>query len=460
MEKALKKGKHIIIILSPDYLNSRSTQSRWTTIFRRDIAGKQAILLPILVRECGDELKKPLESLVYIDLVETNELTARERLLAGVRFERSKPTTRPTFPFTKKLATDGGTSSISNKPSPSFTLTVDPDTVFIQHIVSQVETALSKRYPSIVDPNTALAQQMVSQIEVAYTHRDWPDIIRKTEYLARQTPESVPSKIYQMQGRAFREQGEMRLARQAFDKALVLASDQDQRLLLLDDCIAVLALMHQWSEMLRYTKEALQLAPNEPKWLALQQQAQAQLRRSEETIGADNNILKRNNIIALSLTEMEEQLDKSEQPTIALPLPTSQYTSLSYRDPSIKPNLTGGTQMSIELDALQVSEFLRSLRKEIINHQEFRQVYGDTGSIGQEIMDLAAALTTNYQRLSEARRKLALYPGRRQYQDEVDTYLQGLSATNDAIEMIWLQFRANTLRRTESLIIQIEEETP
>lgn len=120
----------------------------------------------------------------------------------------------------------------------------------------------------------------------------------------------------------------------------------------------------------------------------------------------------------------------------------------------------GGTPMTIEQDALQVAEFLRSLREQIIAHPAFGRIYGDVRHVDQEVIRLASALATNYQRLQEARHNLALYPGRRQYQDDVDIHLQGLSTTTLEIEKLWRQFRADAQTGTESLIIQVEQKAP
>jgi hypothetical protein len=116
--------------------------------------------------------------------------------------------------------------------------------------------------------------------------------------------------------------------------------------------------------------------------------------------------------------------------------------------------------MTIEQDALEVSAFLRSLREQIITHPEFGRIYADIGTVDQEVTRLASALETNYQRLQEARQNLALFPGRRQYQDDVDTYLQGLSTTALSVDKLWRQFRADALTGAESLIIRVEQEAP
>jgi len=137
------------------------------------------------------------------------------------------------------------------------------------------------------------------------------------------------------------------------------------------------------------------------------------------------------------------------------------YDFFSLHGPQINSmRFTGGTLMTIEQDALQVAEFLRSLREQIIAHPEFGRIYGEVGRVDQEVTRLATALQTNYERLQEARRNLALYPGRRQYQDDVDTHLQGLSTTTLEIEKLWRQFRADALTGTESLIIQVEQKAP
>jgi hypothetical protein len=83
----------------------------------------------------------------------------------------------------------------------------------------------------------------------------------------------------------------------------------------------------------------------------------------------------------------------------------------------------------------------------------------DMGRIDQTVARLATALATNFERLEEARVNQMLYPNRRRYQEEVDDYLQGLSAAEFQIEDMWRQFRTNTLTRTTSLIDRVEEET-
>ena len=98
MHKASKDSKRTIAVLSPDYLKATFTQPEWAAAFRQDPKGEKGTLLPILVRECRKELKGLLGPIAYIDLVGTDEATAQQRLLDGVRDQPLRPTTPPPFP--------------------------------------------------------------------------------------------------------------------------------------------------------------------------------------------------------------------------------------------------------------------------------------------------------------------------------------------------------------------------
>jgi tetratricopeptide (TPR) repeat protein len=96
MQRASAEAQRTIAVLSPDYLAASFTQPEWAAAFARDPTGEKGLLLPVRVREC--DLKGLLPQIVYIDLVGLDETVAKERLLAGVGFERAKPTTAPAFP--------------------------------------------------------------------------------------------------------------------------------------------------------------------------------------------------------------------------------------------------------------------------------------------------------------------------------------------------------------------------
>jgi tetratricopeptide (TPR) repeat protein len=133
-----------------------------------------------------------------------------------------------------------------------------------------------RRPPESTDVATVLMQQM----ETAFNDHDWPDVIRKANYLIRRTSGKVSSTVYRLQGLALLEEGEVRQAQDALETALALVSDHQQRLTLLSDYTALLAQQEQWTKVLQQTKEALRFVPNDPGWLATQQQAQNKLANS------------------------------------------------------------------------------------------------------------------------------------------------------------------------------------
>ncbi|HEY6409108.1 MAG TPA: tetratricopeptide repeat protein [Ktedonobacteraceae bacterium] len=124
-----------------------------------------------------------------------------------------------------------------------------------------------------IDSTSILIQQM----ESAFADHDWPDVIRKATYLIKRTSGNISSAVYRLQGVALAEEGDVQQAQEALETALALVSDRGQRLTLLSDYTALLAQQEQWARVLQQSREALRLAPNDPGWLATQQQAQSQL---------------------------------------------------------------------------------------------------------------------------------------------------------------------------------------
>jgi hypothetical protein len=94
MQRAATESERVIAVLSPSYLMARYTQPEWSVAFARDPTGVHGTLLPVRVQECN--LDGLLPQIVYIDLVNLDETTARETLLTGLRRERAKP---PFAPF-------------------------------------------------------------------------------------------------------------------------------------------------------------------------------------------------------------------------------------------------------------------------------------------------------------------------------------------------------------------------
>src|SRR5258708_2952909 len=127
--------------------------------------------------------------------------------------------------------------------------------------------------PERLDPTASLIQQM----ETAFADHDWPDVIRKASYLIRHGSGNVSWQGYRLQGLAWVEEGELQQAQEALETALALVEDRNQRLTLLSDYTALLARQEQWKQVLQQAREALRFVPNDPGWLATQQQAQSQL---------------------------------------------------------------------------------------------------------------------------------------------------------------------------------------
>jgi tetratricopeptide (TPR) repeat protein len=130
--------------------------------------------------------------------------------------------------------------------------------------------------PQPVDTGTALVRQM----EASFAVQDWPDVIRKADYLNKHLPGNATATVYRLQGLALLEEGEAQQGQEALETALALVSDRQLRLTLLGDYTTLLASQNQWAKVLRQTKEALRLVPNDPGWLATQAQAQSQLAKA------------------------------------------------------------------------------------------------------------------------------------------------------------------------------------
>jgi tetratricopeptide (TPR) repeat protein len=95
MQRATISAGRTIAVLSPAYFGSAFGEAEWRAAFAKDPTGEQRLLVPVRVQEF--EPPGLLASLVYIDLVDTDEATARRRLLDGVGQSGARPTTVP-FP--------------------------------------------------------------------------------------------------------------------------------------------------------------------------------------------------------------------------------------------------------------------------------------------------------------------------------------------------------------------------
>lgn len=138
--------------------------------------------------------------------------------------------------------------------------------------------------------------------------------------------------------------------------------------------------------------------------------------------------------------------------------PNPNYATFTRSDETVRI-MPGGNPLTIEQNALKVAAFLKTMREYVIANPEFGKHYSDAGRMDTLFSSLATNLALNFQRLEEARSKAAMNPGRRQYQDDVDTYLEGLMSTSDRIEQTWQEFRTNTSTQIDDLRQKIELES-
>jgi tetratricopeptide (TPR) repeat protein len=223
----LTARKVFIVVLSPEAIQSKWVRDEinlaWSQKNSRE--GKQ--IIPLLYREC--KVRADLNTLQVISLLspKTYETAFKEVLM------------------TLGLPTSGEEKPVIIAPQP-------------------------------VDTGTAL----VGQMEAAFAIQDWPDVIRKADYLIKRLPGSATATVYRLQGLALLEEGEAQQGQEALETALALVSDRQVRLTLLGDYTTLLASQNQWAKVLRQAKEALRLVPNDPGWLATQEQAQSQLAKA------------------------------------------------------------------------------------------------------------------------------------------------------------------------------------
>jgi tetratricopeptide (TPR) repeat protein len=97
MQQATTSAGRTIAVLSPAYFGSAFGEAEWRAAFAKDPTGEEGLLVPVRVQEC--QPPGLLASRVYVDLVDTDEATAKQLLLAGVDQSGARPTTAP-FPGT------------------------------------------------------------------------------------------------------------------------------------------------------------------------------------------------------------------------------------------------------------------------------------------------------------------------------------------------------------------------
>jgi hypothetical protein len=106
MQKAAAGSDRTIAVLSPDYHKSAFATPEWAAAFAQDPTGAESKLIPVRVRaHAPDGLWK---ALIYIDLVDLDEKTARLRLIEGLNSGRAKPSRSPRYPGSGSVTEHAG----------------------------------------------------------------------------------------------------------------------------------------------------------------------------------------------------------------------------------------------------------------------------------------------------------------------------------------------------------------
>lgn len=82
IDSGLKDCKKMIIILSNNYLKSEWCKAEWTSKIAEQIENQERVIIPIRIEPV--ELKGLLKPLVYIDVVDKDETTAKRLILDGI----------------------------------------------------------------------------------------------------------------------------------------------------------------------------------------------------------------------------------------------------------------------------------------------------------------------------------------------------------------------------------------
>ena len=104
MDKGLKSAERVLLIVSPDSLESGFVEREWSVALAKDPDGTKGLLLPIKIRDCKPEGLLSVQ--VYLDIAAKDEATAAQIIKDGVAKLSLTPTgtevtsdTRPYYPL-------------------------------------------------------------------------------------------------------------------------------------------------------------------------------------------------------------------------------------------------------------------------------------------------------------------------------------------------------------------------
>ena len=147
------KAQRTLLVLSPDYLNSRFTKPEWQAAFAQDPTGEKRKILAVKVRECHPE--GLLGQVVWIDLTGLGYQEAKYALLNGAKGERLKPLIAPPFPgaiqhsLQQEPSFPGITSSKISSPAATQTSVLENDPTLILATKQRIEIGFKQRPPQL-----------------------------------------------------------------------------------------------------------------------------------------------------------------------------------------------------------------------------------------------------------------------------------------------------------------------
>ena len=132
---------------------------------------------------------------------------------------------------------------------------------------------LSKRNTSYTVPEADNLKKILDTIKTDFAAKNWDKLIIEVEELKKLRPESVTSLIYYWQAKAFLALDHKPDAIDALEKAHAMESNERRRLRILTELIPVLASSKQWTAVEKSTTMALKLSPKEPMFLTYRRDA-------------------------------------------------------------------------------------------------------------------------------------------------------------------------------------------
>jgi branched-chain amino acid transport system substrate-binding protein len=139
---------------------------------------------------------------------------------------------------------------------------------------------LSKLKNSYNVPEAGNLKKMLDTIKTDFAAKNWDKLIIEVEELKKLRAESVTSLIYYWQAKAFLALDHKPDAIDALEKAHAMESNEKRRLRILSELIPALASLKQWTAVEKSTTMALKISPGEPMFLSQRRDALLALLKS------------------------------------------------------------------------------------------------------------------------------------------------------------------------------------